>query len=149
MTLFLGCHPHWQAAALTEVRALVAAHVNVSAIGTSLTSLADVLSSIPLSAWENEVPVLDSIIRETLRIAQPHVAMRRNVGPELYIDGKIIPSGTFVVYPFADVHLNESLYPDPWIFDPTRAPAKGEFSYVGWGGGTCRIVTGSRHLVQD
>ena len=142
MTIFLGCHPHWQAAALTEIRALVAAHVNVSAVGTSLSSLADVVSSIPLDAWENEVPILDSIIRETLRIAQPHVAMRRNVGPDLYIDGKVIPSGTFVVYPFADVHLDPTLYPDPWVFDPARVPVKGDYSYVGWGGGMCHSMSG-------
>ncbi|KAH9171337.1 cytochrome P450 [Lactarius sanguifluus] len=67
-----------------------------------------------------ETPVMDMLIRETLRIAQPHTAMRRNVGPETYIDGKVIPTGTLVVYPFSDVHLNPALYPDPWRFDPTR-----------------------------
>ena len=79
---------------------------------------------------------MDMLIRETLRIAQPHMAMRRNVGPETYIDGKVIPTGTLVVYPFYNVHLNPALYPDPWRFDPTRPhhlPA--DFAYVGWGGG--------------
>jgi cytochrome P450 len=75
------------------------------------------------------------LLRETLRIAQPHVAMRRNVGPEMYIDGKVIPTGTLVVYPFANVHLNPAMYPDPWKFDPTRPLPKGDFPYLGWGGG--------------
>jgi cytochrome P450 len=95
-----------------------------------------VLSSIPLTAWENETPVMDMLIRETLRIAQPHSAMRRNMGPETYIDGKVIPTGTLVVYPFSNVHLNPTLYPDPWRFDPTRPHHQADFAYLGWGGGT-------------
>ena len=79
---------------------------------------------------------MDMLIRETLRIAQPHTAMRRNMGPETYIDGKVIPTGTLVVYPFSNVHLNPSLYPDPWRFDPTRPHHQADFAYLGWGGGT-------------
>ncbi len=78
---------------------------------------------------------MDMLIRETLRIAQPHMAMRRNVGPEMYIDGKVIPTGTLVVYPFSDVHLNPELYPDPWRFDPARPHLRADFAYVGLGGG--------------
>jgi cytochrome P450 len=134
----LGCHPQWQEAALSEVRALALRHgISYFNVGTSgvLASSVELLASIPLSAWESETPILDAIIRETLRIAQPHVAMRRNVGPEIYVDGKVIPTGTFVVYPFSEVHVNPDIYPEPWKFDPSREPAKGEFTYIGWGGG--------------
>lgn len=80
--------------------------------------------------------MLDALIRETTRVAQPHTAMRRNLGPELYIDGKIIPTGAYVIYPFSDVHLDPELYPDPWKFDPGRKEATHvPFGYVGWGGG--------------
>ncbi|KAI0078353.1 cytochrome P450 [Panus rudis PR-1116 ss-1] len=97
------------------------------------------LSSIPLEAWESETPVLDALIRETLRVAQPHTAMRRNMGPDTFINGTKIPSGAYVVYPFSDVHLNPELYPDPWKFDPARPEHKMPMGYVGWGGGrvTC------------
>jgi cytochrome P450 len=101
-------------------------------------SLSQQLSSIPLEAWESETPVLDSLIRETLRIAQPHTAMRRNLGPDVTIDGKTIPSMAYVVYPFSDVHLNPDLYPDPWRFDPSREESTAPFGYVGWGGGKPR-----------
>ncbi|KAG1876184.1 cytochrome P450 [Suillus subluteus] len=116
---------------IAEVEQLLANYVspNVS------HSLSQQLSSIPLEAWESETPVLDSLIRETLRIAQPHTAMRRNLGPDVTIDGKTIPSGAYVVYPFSDVHLNPDLYPDPWRFDPSREEATAPFGYVGWGGG--------------
>lgn len=100
------------------------------------SSLSERLSTIPLEAWENEVPVLDAIIRETTRVAQPHAAMRRNLGPEMYIDNKIIPTDAYVIYPFSDVHLDPDLYPDPWKFDPDRKEVThAPFAYVGWGGG--------------
>ncbi|KAH9011757.1 cytochrome P450 [Lactarius hengduanensis] len=129
----------WRDEARAEVESLISSHAleTISACDSPLPS-STVLSSIPLTAWENETPVMDMLIRETIRIAQPHTAARRNVGPEMYIDGKVIPTGTLVVYPFSDVHLNPALYPDPWRFDPTRPQLQAE-SYVGWGGGrmTC------------
>ena len=103
---------------------------------TTSASLSLRLSSVPLEAWENEMPVMDSIIRETTRLAQPHVAMRRNVGPDLYINNKIIPTDAYVVYPFSDVHLDPEIYPDPWQFDPSRKAANHALlEYLGWGGG--------------
>lgn len=103
---------------------------------TPTQSLAKRLAAIPLEAWESETPVLDAIIRETTRVAQPHTAMRRNIGPDTYIDGRIIPSGAYIVYPFSDIHLDPKLYPNPWKFDPGRpVPKETPFGYVGWGGG--------------
>lgn len=77
--------------------------------------------------------------------------MRRNVGPEVYIDGKALPSGAFAVYPFSDVHLNEGIYEEPWRFDPGRwdregGKEKGEFGYIGWGGG--RVNCLGKRLAQ-
>jgi cytochrome P450 len=95
------------------------------------------LSSIPLSAWENENPVLDMVVREAVRLSQAFVAFRRNVGPGMYIDGKVIPTGALVAYPAADVHLDPALYPDPWKFDPARPQPKGNLTYLSWGVGAC------------
>jgi len=95
------------------------------------------LSSIPFSAWENEAPVLDMLIRESVRLSQGFVSFRRNVGPDMYIDGKVIPTGALVAYPSADVHLDPDLYPDPWKFDPARPPPKANLAYLGWGVGAC------------
>jgi cytochrome P450 len=162
MLTFLGGHPEWRDKAKVEVEGLLASQQN-----SSSDSLSSQLAAIPLEAWEGDTPVLDSIIRETLRVAQPHTAMRRNLGPEIHIDGKLIPSGAYVIYPFSDVHLNPDIYHDPWKFDPNRIPeTKTAYGYVGWGGGktTClgqrlarvelKIVTalfllGFRHYVVD
>ncbi|KAI0258284.1 cytochrome P450 [Gloeopeniophorella convolvens] len=130
---FLGCRPDLRREARAEVQGLLQSHALETHAQRDPTSAA--LATIPLVVWEEETPVLDSLVRETLRIAQPHVAMRRNVGPEAHIDGKSLPSGTFAIYPFADVHLDPRLYPDPWKFDPTRPQPKEDFAYVGWGGG--------------
>ncbi|KAF5389632.1 hypothetical protein D9757_004170 [Collybiopsis confluens] len=138
MLTFLGGHPEWRDKARAEVEGLVASQYPAAA--SSSDSLSSQLAGISLETWEAETPVLDSIIRETLRIAQPHTAMRRNLGAEIHIEGKLIPSGAYVMYPFSDVHLNPDIYPDPWKFDPTRErETKTAYSYVGWGGGktTC------------
>ncbi|KAF8960328.1 cytochrome P450 [Flammula alnicola] len=178
---YLGGHPEWRSKAAAEIESLLASKsyslensespTNESPTSPispfSLSSLAARLSAIPLEAWENETPILDALIRETTRVAQPHTAMRRNLGPELYINNKIIPTGAYVIYPFSDVHLDPELYPDPWKFDPGRKEVTHvPFGYVGWGGGktvclgtrlakvelkllTAMFVLGFRHSVVD
>lgn len=115
-------------------------------ISASPPSISDALKQIPLSSWENPsfMQTLDALIKETLRVAQPHTAMRKNVGPEFYIDGKRIETGDYVVYPFSDVHLDEEIYDNATAWKPERwlNPNIGRgdekdmpFGYVGWGGG--------------
>jgi len=108
--------------------------------GAPLSDLSVALSQIPFDSWEGSTPVLDAVIHETTRLAQPHTAMRKNMGPDVHIDGKLVPSGHYVIYPFSDVHLNEELYPDPWKFDPSRPHPDARFSHIGWGGGTAPLV---------
>ncbi|KAJ4000129.1 cytochrome P450 [Lentinula boryana] len=165
MLTFLGGHSDWREKAKAEVEGLLTSqYLSHNSPNDSLSSQ---LAAIPLETWETETPVLDSIIRETLRVAQPHTAMRRNLGPEMHIDGKLIPSGSYVVYPFSDVHLNPDIYHDPWKFDPNRQPeTKSAYNYVGWGGGkticlgqrlarvelkivTALFLLGFRHSIVD
>ena len=44
------------------------------------------------------------------------------------------------VYPFADVHLNATICPNPWKFDPERPHPKGNLAYLGWGGGASFLL---------
>jgi cytochrome P450 len=126
-------HAEWRAKATAEVQGLLSAVP--PGTESSCASLSAHLSTIPLQVWEADTPVLDALIRETLRVAQSHAALRLNLGPEVHVNGKAIPTGAYVVYPFSDVHLDPELYPDPWKFDPSRAEPKAAFGYVGWGGG--------------
>ena len=79
------------------------------------------------------------LVREAVRLSQAFVSFRRNVGPEMYIDGKVISKGALVAYPAADVHLDPALYPDPWKFDPARPQPKGNLTYLAWGVGACSL----------
>ena len=132
-----------------------------------LSTLSNALANVPLSAWESDTPVLDALIRETLRVAEPHVAMRQYnpslshsssstssaspfsftsdtkhhphgaAAPPLFLGGKAVPPGAFVMYPFSDVHLSSEIYKDPWRWDPGRAEMglKAPYTYVGMGAG--------------
>lgn len=87
------------------------------------------------------MPVLDLVIRETLRLSANGVSLRRNVLQDVFISGGLVKRGEFVAYPFADVHLNPEIYSRPNEFDPSRFSVgreedkKGTFSYLGWGAG--------------
>lgn len=151
MFTFLGGHHIWRERIASELQDLFAnyspgcdlastqadhkEHRQIPISTHSLADLRSTLALIPVEVWESQTPVLDSVIRETLRLAEPHTAMRQNLGPEVRIGGKLIPSGAFVMYPFSDVHLNAELYSDPWRFDPSRQESKMPFSFVGWGAG--------------
>lgn len=150
---FVAGHQTWKEKAVAEIKHLLLscdALVEASQLSptaddqASLASLASALSAVPLAAWESQTPVLDAIIRETLRIAQPHTALRQNTSSSpVHLAGKAVPPGAFAVYPFADVHLSAELYPDPWRFDPGRAPSKMPFAWVGWGAGA-NVCLGQR-----
>lgn len=127
----LAANSDWRQKAADEVESLLPRYSRKE----GSIRLSERLADIPIEAWETETPVIDAIIREITRIAQPYTALRRNVGPDMHVDGIIIPSGAFVAYPFSDVHMNPDLYDDPWTFNPGRKESQAPLGYVGWGGG--------------
>ncbi|PWY76114.1 cytochrome P450 [Aspergillus sclerotioniger CBS 115572] len=135
LLLFLSHEQEWFAAVRKEIQTLITTYISDPPSSISGQSIVDLLSRIPLSAWESSTPTLDLCIRETLRRAQPHTAVRKNTGPDLTIGSYTIPSGSFVLYPFSDTLLNPSIYSDPFRWNPARSLAK-EDQFIGWGGGT-------------
>ena len=105
------------------------------------------LSTIPLTAWEEELPSLEAIIRETLRISGSTTFLRRNIAKDIQIGDATIRRGDFLAYPSADVNLNPEIYTNPMTFDPDRyGPGREEdrkvtFGYLAWGAGKCLITT--------
>jgi cytochrome P450 len=99
------------------------------------------LAAIPVSAWEEEMPTLDLVLRETLRLTMNGTMLRRNLIEEFSVANKKIRQGAFVVYPVSDAHMNPDIYTDPMQFDPTRfIPGREEdkkqaHAYIGWGSG--------------
>lgn len=138
--MFLSHERSWYSAIRKEIQTLISTHTPTTTTTAtspfSGQSILDALSAIPLTAWESETPQLDLCIRETLRRAQPHTAVRKNMGSDLSFGDYTVPSGGFVVYPFSDTLLNPDFYPDPFRWDPARSSVvQHEDAFIGWGGG--------------
>ncbi|KAF8890286.1 cytochrome P450 [Gymnopilus junonius] len=135
--VFLASHPEWKKAVKAEIDALIAKHTDT----LSSEILHKRLAAIPISAWEDEMPVLDSVIRETIRLILNGAALRRNLLDDLTVANGTIKKGEFVAYSVADAHLNPEIYSRPNDFDPARfGPGREEdkkatFAYLGWGAG--------------
>ncbi|EIN08261.1 cytochrome P450 [Punctularia strigosozonata HHB-11173 SS5] len=135
--VYLAANPSWKSQVNEEVKQLLAKYSDES----SGDKLHQRLSSIPVSAWEDEMPVLDLVIRETIRLTLTGAALRRNMEEDLYVEGKRIDRGAFMAYPLGSVHMNPEIYTEPSKFDPSRFTSgreedkKGTFSYIGWGVG--------------
>lgn len=135
--LYLSLHREWKEKVSREVNALIQTHTDI----TSSDPLHKRLSVIPVSAWEEGMPSLDLVIRETLRLTMNGALLRRNILEDLEITGKRLPKGHFLAYPLSDAHLNPDIYKNPTEFDPTRfMPGREEdkrqtYAYLGWGTG--------------
>ena len=114
---------------------------------TSSDPLHTRLSTIPLNAWEEELPSLEAIIRETVRISISATLFRRNIGKDIQIGEATIRRGDFLAYQSAEVNLNPDIYTNPMTFDPDRyGPGREEdrketFGYLSWGAGNYLTAT--------
>ena len=135
--LYLGSSEDWKKKAIAEIHQLINTHTNT----TSADPLHKRLSAIPISVWEDEMPVLESIIRETLRLTGNGTALRRNLIDNQPLLNTTLDRGVFMAYNLGDVHLNSNIYSKPEIFDPDRFAAPREEgknnygTFLGWGAG--------------
>lgn len=119
------------------MKALVANHTNT----ISPDPLHKRLATIPLNAWEDELPALDLVIRETLRMTLTGSALRRNMNKDITVDGLTIQRGDFMTYQVGEAHFDPEIYTNPEEFDPSRymegreEDRKQTFAYIGWGVG--------------
>lgn len=132
--MFLSSDPDWTLAVRREIHTLISTYNTSLSCSISGEALIQALSAIPLTAWESNTPCLDLCIRETLRSAQPHTSVRKNMGPAFTVGPYTVPSGAYVAYPFSDTFLNPTYYPDPTRWNPARSVHQEEV-YLGWGGG--------------
>jgi cytochrome P450 len=135
--IYISIHSHWSSAIRAEVETALSHSLSNS------SSLQDRLSALPLEVWEGSMPTLDIVIRETIRLVVNQTALRRNIGGDLKMPGGVgeVPSGAFLFYNIGDVHLNPSIYTDPFAFNPHRFSLGEEerepYSFLGWGTGKC------------
>lgn len=116
MTLFLHTNPTWKAKATAEVQAFVAKY----ATGGGLR-LAEQLAQVPPEVWDEEMPVLDVCLRETIRIVQTGAFLRRNVGADMRFGGHKVAPGTFVAMGVSSPHHDPAIYPEPFKCVPSSS----------------------------
>lgn len=88
-----------------------------------------------------ELPVLDRVVKESLRILSPAVMFNREVVKPIEIAGHCLPIGSEVFYSPYVVHHDPLVYKEPKRFDPNRwleiSPSKYEYLPFGVGPRTC------------
>ncbi|KAJ7141246.1 cytochrome P450 [Mycena epipterygia] len=135
--LYVGMHPEWKDKLYAEFQTLLSNHTDAA----STEPIHERLASIPVNAWETELPVADVVMRETLRMTMELLALRRNLGEDMVLADKRIPAGDFLAYPIKDVHYNPDIYSEPFAFDPHRYDAGREedkrapLAFLAWGAG--------------
>lgn len=117
-TLFVAGH-ETTASALTWTLFLLEQHPQV---------LADLLDELdaklhgdaPAIEQLNELPLLDAVIKESMRLLPPGIFFMRYTTAPTELGTYRIPAKTNVVYSPAVTHRNPALYPDPARFRPER-----------------------------
>ena len=100
-----------------------------------------------------EVPVLESVLKEVLRLHPPLVILMRGVLRDFNVEGVTIPAGKLVAISPAVSHRIPELFPDPERFDPSRYdPGRAEderpFAWIPFGGGHHRCSGSAFALMQ-
>lgn len=140
--LNLGANPEWKLKVANELKTLVANHTNT----LSQEPLHKQLAAVPLNAWEEELPILDLVIHETLRITMHFAVLCRNLGRGIPLAGSTIKKGDFITYSLANIHMNPNIYTNPGKFNPGRfmkgkeEDKKAPFAYAAWGAGRSPCV---------
>ncbi|KAK7460591.1 hypothetical protein VKT23_009312 [Stygiomarasmius scandens] len=128
--VYLTRNPDYMNRVLDELRA---AANEVGGTGP----LSERIQHLSIDAWENDMPVLERVSRETIRLVFAILALRRNVENDLYIDGTLIRRGEFLAYPIHDAHLNPNIFPDPETWNPDRwldgKDKEFTYAFLGWG----------------
>ncbi|KEP54176.1 cytochrome P450 family 6 protein [Rhizoctonia solani 123E] len=134
--IFLDQVPEWRDKVIDEIRALLNKY---APIAEGSDSTAERFSRIPAQVWENEMPVLETCIRETIRLIISGAALRRLTSGDTVIDGKKVPNGTFLAYLLGETHSDPNIYPNPSQFNPGRYTEEQDksqtYGFLGWGVG--------------
>lgn len=123
-------HTAWRDRIQAEVDAFIAAHK------VEGTTVSESLAALPFETWEKSLSTIDLCLQETLRLVGNAAIIRRNMGEDVIIAGRTIHRGEYAMYMTADAHLNETIFPDPSVFNPQRdfgKPSDGFF--LAWGAG--------------
>ncbi|KAF8884765.1 cytochrome P450 [Gymnopilus junonius] len=135
--LRLASNPQWKHKAIEDYKTLLSHHGDLP----SELPLHKRLAVIPLGAWEDQLPSVELVLKETLRLTSAGSIIRRNVQHDITVDRVVVKRGDFLTYQVADAHLNPEIYSNPLEFDPERfvkgrvEDRKQAFAFIGWGAG--------------
>ncbi|EDV26414.1 uncharacterized protein TRIADDRAFT_54379 [Trichoplax adhaerens] len=101
----------------------------------------------------SELPYLDMVFNESLRIYPPAYIVNRATKHETVIKGVKIPQGLIVAIPIYGIHHNDELWPDPEKFIPERFTPEEKakrhpFAYLPFGNGP-RNCIGMRLAITE
>lgn len=140
LVLYFAENAEWKEKALNEIRSFVTQYSSKE----EGQSLAQQLSQIPPQVWEDEMPVLDQCLRETIRRSITGTTLRRvmqdgDEDPSLVIEGKKLKKGQFLAYHIGGTHHDPEIYSNPNNWDPSRfdrgEDKKQHWAFLGWGAG--------------
>jgi sterol 14-demethylase len=95
-----------------------------------------------------EIPTLEGVIRETLRLHPPLMALFRRVMSDFAYKDYVIAAGSNVCMSPYVSHRVPDAYPDPERFDPSRGEQANVFSDISFGGGRHRCAGSAFALLQ-
>jgi len=121
MLYLLAQYPEWTRKILDELQAV---------LGGRDPDLADL----------DKLPILDMVIKESMRILPPVVAFTRTAAQPFDMEGYHVPAGTMLLYTIVGTHYMDELYPNPLEFRPERFAPDAErkyspYEYLPFGGG--------------
>ncbi|EDV26416.1 uncharacterized protein TRIADDRAFT_13672, partial [Trichoplax adhaerens] len=107
----------------------------------------------PTSEIISELPYLDMVFNESLRIYPPAFIVNRVAKHDAVIDGVKIPQDMMVAIPIYGIHHNDELWPDPEKFIPERftpeeKAKRHSFAHIPFGNGP-RSCVGMRLAVTE
>ncbi|XP_013792727.1 cytochrome P450 3A24-like [Limulus polyphemus] len=68
----------------------------------------------------NDMPFLDAVISETLRLYPPVVILERTAREDIFVREFPVKKGTTITIPIYSLHRDPNLFRDPDKFDPSR-----------------------------
>ncbi|XP_057815322.1 3-epi-6-deoxocathasterone 23-monooxygenase CYP90D1 [Cryptomeria japonica] len=92
--------------------------------------------------YANCMTFTHQVINETLRLVNPAAGVNRKVVKDVEFKGYFFPKGWLAFPYFRNVHLDETVYPDPLTFNPWRWEKKIPSIYFTPFGGGPRICAG-------
>ncbi|EPQ26131.1 uncharacterized protein PFL1_06339 [Pseudozyma flocculosa PF-1] len=148
--IFLGSSPELLAQVKAEVVSALDLDVAEVVANEGSEGLRRALKSIPLSTWDDKLPLLDDCVKETSRLLISDLLVRRfrpdpeldAKEPELRLSGRRLEDKDFAAFWLSSLHYNPTIYSDPTRYDPSRwargeGSGKDEFGAFGVGRHPC------------